>query len=157
MRCSLIITFVVEEETKLTGTFTANADECILFTIPWDEGWNCFIDGNQVDINKTWDLFMSVDVPEGKHTYEMKFFPAWMNYGLIATGVATIALFVSMLVWRKSRSASYIDCTLVSNSIISDDSASEVTFAPRRAVADEGHSANDRVAVEDLGNGSEQT
>lgn len=96
------ISFNVVHENQLTGTFTAGSDQCILFTIPWDEGWACYIDGQKAAVHKTWDLFMSVDVPEGQHTYEMRFFPAWVNYGLMISGAAFAGLIVFTIVWRQS-------------------------------------------------------
>jgi len=97
------ITFNADREDDLTGDFTAEPGQRILFTIPWDEGWTCYIDGQPVPIDKTWDLFMSVDAPEGKHTYEMIFFPAWLNYGLYIGVAALLALFVFMVVWHIRR------------------------------------------------------
>lgn len=96
------ITFDVVHENDLTGTFTAGAGQRILFTLPWDEGWTCYIDGQPVPIEKTWDLFMSVDAPAGSHTYEMKFFPAWLNYGLILCAVAFVGLVVLMIIWNRN-------------------------------------------------------
>ena len=97
------ITFKADHEDDLTGAFTADKNQRILFTIPWDEGWTCYIDGQPVPIDKTWDLFMSVEAPEGHHTYEMKFIPAWLNYGLYIGGGALLALIVFMVVWRIRR------------------------------------------------------
>lgn len=97
------ITFNVIHENDLTGTFTAESGQKILFTLPWDEGWTCYIDGQPVPIEKTWDLFMSVNAPEGSHTYEMKFFPAWMNYGMILCAVAFVGLIILMIVWGKNK------------------------------------------------------
>lgn len=94
------ITFEVEHENNPHGAFTAASDQRILFTIPWDEGWTCYIDGKETPIDKTWDLFMSVEAPEGHHTYEMKFFPAWMNYGLYISGAALLGLIIFMIVWH---------------------------------------------------------
>lgn len=95
------ITFNVLHENELFGTFTAEEGQRILFTIPWDEGWSCFIDGKKVPIDKTWDLFMSVEVPEGEHTYEMKFFPAWMSYGIVLSILAILGLIVLMIFDNK--------------------------------------------------------
>ncbi len=99
------ITFNGDHENDLTGRFTAEEGQRILFTIPWDEGWTCYIDGRKVPIDKTWDLFMSVEAPAGHHTYEMKFFPAWMNYGLILCGAALVGLVILMVVWKKRKPA----------------------------------------------------
>lgn len=98
------ITFNMKHENDFTGGFTGELGQCILFTIPWDEGWTCYIDGQEVPIDKTWDLFMSVSVPEGEHTYEMKFFPAWMNYGIYICAASLITLIVFVIMWKKQKS-----------------------------------------------------
>ncbi len=92
------ISFRAEHDNELSGSFNAGAGQRILFTIPWDEGWTCYIDGQKTPIDKTWDLFMSVAVPEGQHSYEMKFFPAWMNYGICISLAALAGLVVLMIV-----------------------------------------------------------
>ena len=96
-------TFNVVHENDLTGSFTADENQRILFTIPWDEGWSCFIDGVKTPIDKTWNLFMSVEVPAGQHTYEMKFFPAWMNYGLVLSGAAVVGTIALMIAWKAQK------------------------------------------------------
>lgn len=87
----------------VSGAFTADDGQRLLVTLPRDEGWTCYIDGQMVPIDKTWDLFMSVEVPEGTHTYEMRFFPAWMNYGFILSGIALAGLVVLLLMWSHSK------------------------------------------------------
>lgn len=97
------ISFDVIYENDLRGSFTAEAGQRILFTIPWDEGWTCYIDGRKVPIDKTWDLFMSAKAPAGSHEYEMKFFPAWMDYGLALGAAALLGLILLLLLGRKRR------------------------------------------------------
>ncbi len=97
------IDFNVVHENDLTGSFTAEEGQRILFTIPWDEGWTCCIDGKPVPVDKTWELFMSVAVPEGQHSYEMKFFPAWMNYGLMLSGAAVVGTIALMIAWKAQK------------------------------------------------------
>lgn len=96
------ISIDVVQENNLTGRFTAEKGQRILFTLPWDEGWTCYIDGEKTPIDKTWDLFMSVEVPEGNHIYEMRFVPAWINYGLMLCGVAFIGMIVLLIVCKRN-------------------------------------------------------
>ena len=103
------IDFNVVHENDLTGSFTAEEGQRVLFTIPWDEGWSCFIDGEPVAIDKTWNLFMSVEVPAGHHTYEMKFFPARMNYGLMLSGAAAVGTIALMIVWKAQKKKKAIE------------------------------------------------
>ena len=97
------IEFNVPHENDLNGAFTAGENQRILFTIPWDEGWTCLIDGNPVPIDKTWNLFMSVPVPAGQHTYRMKFVPAWMNYGVGLTAFGAVMAIVLTALWIARR------------------------------------------------------
>lgn len=66
---------------------------------------------------------MSVEVPEGHHTYEMKFIPAWLNYGLIICGVAFVGLFVLMIVWSKQAKKKPILLEVTENAPSSKDEA----------------------------------
>ena len=83
------------KDSHLRGEFTAAAGQKLMFTIPYDEGWTCFIDGKQTEISKVLGVFMAVDAPEGTHSYEMKFFPTGMKAGI---GLSAAAL-LTTLVW----------------------------------------------------------
>ena len=96
------ITVSVEKDTLIRAAFTAAAGQRILFTIPWDEGWTCRIDGEIVPIEKTWDLFMSVSVPEGAHELELRFFPAWLNYGLYLCAAAVLLTVLLLVLCRRA-------------------------------------------------------
>lgn len=78
----------------LRGEFTAEAGQKLMFTIPYDEGWMCYVDGEEVPINLVLGVFMAVDVPEGTHSYEMKFFPTGMKTGI---GLSTAALLTTIV------------------------------------------------------------
>lgn len=86
------ITLNAEKENDLTGQFIAGENQQVLFTLPWDESWTLYVDGSRVPLEKTWDLFMSAEVPDGEHTYEMRFSPAWMNVGIGLSGGAILSL-----------------------------------------------------------------
>ena len=96
-------TFDPTHENDVVGSFTADEGQRLLFTIPWDEGWSLYIDGKPAAIDKTWNLFMSAQVPAGTHSYELKFFPAWMRSGLILCAAAFAGLLVLLIVRRTGR------------------------------------------------------
>lgn len=81
-------------DSYLRGEFTAETGQKLMFTIPYDEGWTCYIDGKEAEINKVFGIFMAVDAPEGTHRYEMKFFPMGMKTGI---GLSSAALLVMMI------------------------------------------------------------
>ncbi len=75
------------------------AEDCALFTsIPFEEGWTAYIDGVETDIRSTADAtLMCLEVPEGKHTIELKFFPAGLKPGLFITGSGVLLLVIMVL------------------------------------------------------------
>ena len=96
------------KESHLCGKFTAKAGQKLMFTIPYDEGWTCWIDGEEVPINMVLGVFMAVDAPEGIHSYKMIFFPTGMKtgIGLSAVALLTTAVYVPVDSYRrKSKSA----------------------------------------------------
>jgi uncharacterized membrane protein YfhO len=91
------------KDSHLRGTFTAEAGQKLMFTIPFDEGWTCYIDGKGAEITQVLGVFMAVDAPEGTHSYEMKFFPAWMDYGLVLSAAALVGTTVLMIAWKAQK------------------------------------------------------
>ena len=95
---------VRESGTRLAITASA-AQDCTLFTtIPAEEGWSAYIDGEPAKLSKTMNgALMCLDVPQGEHEITLVFFPAGLKAGLILTGlgVITFALMLAYLSFIK--------------------------------------------------------
>lgn len=94
---------VVTRTSGSSLTVEVNAEkDCALFTtIPIEEGWSAYIDGNEAEMLSTADnTLMCLNVPEGKHTIKLKFFPAGLKTGLLLTG-SGILLIVIMAAVQK--------------------------------------------------------
>ena len=91
------------KESHLCGSFTAEAGQKLLFTIPYDEGWTCLIDGKEAEIRQVLGVFMAVDAPEGAHSYEMKFFPIGMKTGMMLSAAALLTTAIYIPVDRRRR------------------------------------------------------
>jgi len=90
-------------DSHLRGTFTAEVGQKLMFTIPFDEGWTCWIDGKEAEIKQVLGVFMAVDAPEGAHSYEMKFFPKGMKAGIGLSAAALLTTLVFVPVDRRRR------------------------------------------------------
>lgn len=92
---------VRESGTRLAITANA-AKDCTLFTtIPAEEGWSAYIDGEPAELSKTMnDALLCLDVPEGEHEITLVFFPAGLKAGLILTGMGVIT-FALMLAYLR--------------------------------------------------------
>lgn len=95
------------KDTHLRGEFTAEAGQKLMFTIPYDEGWTCYIDGKEAEIKMVLGVFMAVDAPEGTHSYEMKFFSVGMKtgIGLSAAALLTTLVYIPVDAQHRKRRA----------------------------------------------------
>ena len=84
-------------DSHLRGEFTAEEGQKLMFTIPYDEGWTCYIDGEEVPVNMVLGVFMAVDVPEGTHSYEMEFVPTGLKTGAAISLAGLIGFFLLLI------------------------------------------------------------
>lgn len=85
----------------LIGNIELKEDSKILFTIPYDEGWNIYVDGKEIDINKSLDSLMTIDLEKGIHKLELKFEPSGLKIGIIISSVSVIMTFIFYLYDKK--------------------------------------------------------
>ncbi|MBQ3126860.1 MAG: YfhO family protein, partial [Clostridia bacterium] len=93
------------KESHFTGTITTTAERSTVFTsLPYDEGWQVYLDGERVEIYKTLDALIAFDAEPGTHTLEMKYAPKAFTLGITCTIVSTI-IFIALCfiepIWRR--------------------------------------------------------
>ena len=81
-----------------TGTLTAENENQLVFTsIPYDEGWNVYVDGKKVDTYETADALVSFYVDGvGTHDIELKYMPSQILLGFICSGACAL-IFIAIL------------------------------------------------------------
>lgn len=89
---------VVVEGNKVSGNIVAPKDSLLFLSIPYEKGWNVYVDGKKVSYKKIADTFIGIDLTEGEHKIEMKFYsPGLLVGGLISAlsffGLITFNLF----------------------------------------------------------------
>ena len=89
------------KDSHLKGTMTLEEGQELLFTIPWDAGWTCYVDGQKVELTKVLGIFMAAQAAPGEHTYEMKYMPGGMSIGIKISIGALILLILYMAIGRK--------------------------------------------------------
>ncbi|MBL1228394.1 YfhO family protein [Enterococcus sp. BWB1-3] len=92
---------------KATGTFSAEEDQMVLTTIPYDKGWTAYIDGKKVPIEVFKNAFISVPVSAGKHTLKLVYLPEGFKTGALFFVFCTGAfiLFVTTIEKPKRKRA----------------------------------------------------
>ncbi len=93
------------DETLIEGTFTAESNEILFTTIPYDKNWNVYIDGEKVaadDIFAVSDAFIGVKVTEGEHEIRFEYKIAHLPLLCISSvGFAAMLIIVGFLNKRK--------------------------------------------------------
>ncbi len=74
------------------------AEDCALFTtIPAEEGWTVWIDGEETEwTTSLGETLLAVAVPEGKHDIVLEFVPAGLKIGIVFS-VSGLLTFVTMI------------------------------------------------------------
>ena len=78
---------------SFTGQISCAEDEVLLFTIPYDEGFTVFVDGQETETQAYADAFLSVPVSKGDHTVKVRYMPPGLKAGgLISFGGILLAI-----------------------------------------------------------------
>ena len=82
-------------DTHITGTID-NSDEQsqIIFTIPYDESWQIYVNDKRTDALKLADALLGASLPAGTCKIELKYVPQSFYLGL---GISVSALALSIL------------------------------------------------------------
>ena len=68
-------------------------------TIPYDEGWQVYVDGEKVETYQVLDALIAFDVEgEGVHTVEMNYMPRIYKIGMIVSSLGTTAFIAICIV-----------------------------------------------------------
>ncbi len=96
---------IIDEDYKeddLSGSLTtANDDQLILTTIPYDEGWKIYVDGERVETFEAADALVAFRIDEaGEHTVRLKYRSSAFTLGLPITLICILVL-ILIIVFEK--------------------------------------------------------
>ena len=83
--------------TTIEGTVDAGYSGYLYTSIPYDEGWSVYIDGEKVKTFKVGDCMLATNIKQGKHTVNYKFTPKGLSYGAVISGAAWLCILVYAL------------------------------------------------------------
>jgi uncharacterized membrane protein YfhO len=91
-------------DSRLAGEITNAGDkQYALFTIPYDEGWKIFVDGESVTTTQVFDTLLAVEVPVGTHSISLKFTPRGIYPGIAITVFSCLILFAWFVIRHLKR------------------------------------------------------
>lgn len=93
-------------ETLLKGTIIVIEDQSFLVTsIPYDEGWQVYVDGQRVQVQQVYDEFLGMKLTKGEHTIEMRYCPQGFKLGLLASGLSVLLIILIAIRHKKEEKA----------------------------------------------------
>lgn len=89
-------------EDHITGTYTTSAENTTVFTtLPYDEGWKVFVDGEQIEYIKALEAVIAFEINGvGEHTVEFKYAPKTFTLGLTIS-LLSLVLFILIIMFEK--------------------------------------------------------
>jgi len=85
-------------DTRVAGNITVPEEGKILFTtIPYDEGWTAYVDGEKRAYRDFKNSFITLDLESGEHTVEFRYWPLGLTIGIIISALAIAVFTVWML------------------------------------------------------------
>lgn len=98
---------VTIDRNGFSGNIKTSTDKFLCFTLPYDSGWNCYIDGKKAQIIKANIGFMGVELPEGTHKIDMVYRLPLLTEG-IAISLAGIIPLIAIIVLDKRKAKTII-------------------------------------------------
>ena len=94
-------------DTSFNGTITTSENSStIQTTIPYDEGWKVYVDGERVNIYKTFDALIAFDIQDqGTHSLKMVYSPTTIIAGGVISAFS-LALFIGIWAVEKHQKKS---------------------------------------------------
>ena len=87
------------KDNHIEGNIDVNNDKnVLLLTIPYDKGWNIYVDDNKINYDICFDSFICLDLDKGKHDIKMNYVPSGFIVGLI---ISSLAFIVTIIYIRK--------------------------------------------------------
>ena len=79
----------------------SDASKRITFSMPYDEGWHVYVDGEETQTEPVMNVLMSLKTTPGKHIIEMKYIPKGFVEGAIISIVGLLILTYIYIIERK--------------------------------------------------------
>ena len=90
------------DSTSVNGTINANKDGIMFTSIPYDEGFTAFVDGEETDLIPIGDGgLIGIKVPQGQHQISFKYHVKGFNLGLILTILSLIGIVAYVFIDKK--------------------------------------------------------
>jgi uncharacterized membrane protein YfhO len=90
-------------QTRIQGTVRMNQNGIVVFQMPFDAGWQAFIDGRVTPTLKVNGGLLGVALKDGEHRIELRYQPPLLYAGAAVTVLSCAVLLLSLWRWPRIR------------------------------------------------------
>ena len=87
------------EENKITGKITGN-DGIIYTSIPYDDGWNVYVDGKKTDTLMIGNSLLGFDISDGEHEITLEYKIPYFKTGMVIS-IGALFLIIGYSILKK--------------------------------------------------------
>lgn len=88
---------------NISGKINNDSNGILQLSIPYSDGWQVFVDGEEQELLNINTGFIGVQLDEGEHNIEFKYHTPGLNLGIIIS-IIGIALFIGIIIYERKRS-----------------------------------------------------
>lgn len=86
----------------ITGKITSSVDGVFFTSVPYDEGWEIFIDGEKQEIKKSAGYFLSCEIEKGEHDVILKYTVPGIKAGALISVISLLS-FTALVFYCKRK------------------------------------------------------
>ena len=75
----------------------------LLYTIPYDDGWQAWVDGKPAEIHKAFGILLAVDAGSGVHSVELRYTTPGLYPGALISMFTALALCAAVIISRRKK------------------------------------------------------
>lgn len=87
------------------GTISLEERKLLVFSVPYQNGWTAYVDGQETEIQKANLMYMGIWLEPGEHTIELRYRMPGMRIGVCVSVIAFAVFLFLLLAARRRRRA----------------------------------------------------
>ncbi len=87
-------------DTKVSGKIDVAQDGILYLSIPYEQGWHVYVDGQKSEVISIFDAMCGVKLNSGSHEIVLKYSPKGFVAGVVI-GIGCIAILVLLWLWER--------------------------------------------------------
>lgn len=101
------------EDTYIKGNIKMLQDNTLFLSIPYDEGWHIYVDGEKVNSKEIFNTFIGINLSKGEHAIELKYIPQGLYLGISITLISiSILIFSWLFCFFKTNKGKHVIITI---------------------------------------------